>query len=120
MQGEVGDDRVVAAPEVLHEPVPAAIVRAEANRLSPRIGRSRAWIGFLYPVPRGAPSPAQCDLAGGPSVGDPVRRPIPATSHRTPPTSRTSTGVECNCPVRRPGTARMRRYEALTPSRVKS
>jgi hypothetical protein len=44
MQRHVGSEFVVAAAEILHECVraPAAIVRADRIRLSPRIGRSLA------------------------------------------------------------------------------
>jgi hypothetical protein len=40
--GRVVGEGVAAAAEVLHERVPAAMVRADAKRLSPRIGRSLA------------------------------------------------------------------------------
>jgi hypothetical protein len=43
VDGQVDGELVVAAPQVLHERVPAKIVRAEASRFSPRIGRNRAF-----------------------------------------------------------------------------
>jgi hypothetical protein len=41
--GDVGGEFVVAAAEVLDEARPAAMIRADRRRFSPRIGRSRPW-----------------------------------------------------------------------------
>jgi hypothetical protein len=40
---EVGVERVVAAAQVLYERMPAAMLRADGRRLSPRIVRSLAF-----------------------------------------------------------------------------
>ena len=41
--GDVGGEFMVAAEEVLHEGVPALMIRAGLRRFTPRIGRSRAF-----------------------------------------------------------------------------
>jgi hypothetical protein len=41
LRRQIGGDRVVAATQVLQERLPRVMVRAQARRLRPRIGRSR-------------------------------------------------------------------------------